>query len=321
MNNPRKEFYSTFYLLTLVNFMKSPLVSVIIPTYKRRNKLKRAIKSVLNQTYPCIEIIVVNDDPSTNIEEVVNIPEEAIVINHKVNKGGGASRNTGIFNSSGKYIAFLDDDDVYLPEKIERQVDILKDISDDWIGVYSWGISYTPNGNKIVNKCYKEGDVTLDILTMNRELKMGTPSLLLRTELVKKIGGFDESLYLHEDWDLLLRLLEYGKIKLLPIPLWIRYVHDTPHPDKLLEAKNKYLKKYQKKMNQFSKKERRLIYQNHHFSLCYLYLVEGNMFKGLYHLKKSLKNVPPIPHMNWLLRVILGFIEGTLGIRVKKKML
>jgi|GEM_PF-1018279 len=301
--------------------MKKPLVSVIIPTYKREKKLLRAVKSVLDQTYDDIEVIVVNDDPYTTISKEIREHPKIKVIDHEVNKGGGASRNTGIFNSTGEYMAFLDDDDVYLPEKIEKQVEVLDELSHDWIGVYSWGISYTPNGNRIVNECYKEGDVTFDILTMDRELKMGTPSLLLRTSLVKKIGGFDETLPRHQDWDLLLRLLEHGKIKLIPIPLWIRYTHDTPHPDTLLEAKIKYLKKYRDKINQFDQKERRLIYQNHHFSLCYLYLMEGETARGVYHFKKGWENVPPIPHVNWLLRAVLGFIEGTLGIRVKKKVL
>ncbi|MFW6048523.1 MAG: glycosyltransferase family 2 protein, partial [Candidatus Natronoplasma sp.] len=76
--------------------MEKPLVSVIIPTYKREEKLKRAVKSVLNQTYENVEIIVINDDPETDINDLLQEAENLKLINHEVNKGGAGARNTGI---------------------------------------------------------------------------------------------------------------------------------------------------------------------------------------------------------------------------------
>ena len=319
MNNPRKEFYSTIYLLTLVNFMNRPLVSVIIPTYKRRNKLKRAMKSVLNQTYPCVEIIVVNDDPSTNIEDIVNVPEEVIVVNHNENKGPSGARNTGLKIAKGKYIAFLDDDDYFLTNKLEEEVKVMEKLSDEWVAVYSWFISLNQNGTKKVNESYKEGDLTHDLLSMNTSLKIGTPSFLSKSETLKSVGGFDESLYLHEEWDLLIRLSEKGGIKLLPKPLWVRRRHDKPQANKILNGKIHYLKKHRDKINQFRKSEKNIIYQNHFLALSYLLLKERGYRKALFYLKKSINHIPPLPKLNSISKLFLGFFEGLFNKKLRYK--
>jgi len=105
----------------------SNLISVIIPTYNRVNNLKVAIESVLNQTYNNIEIIIVDDNSTDNTIKTLNsldIPNLRI-INNKVNRGAPSCRNTGIKYSRGAYIAFLDDDDIWYTEKIEKQLNHL----------------------------------------------------------------------------------------------------------------------------------------------------------------------------------------------------
>ena len=110
------------------------LVSIIIPTYKRNEKLKKAIESILKQTYQNIEIIVVDDNnPNTEYRKKNEILMQSYIKNSKVkyikhekNKNGAAARNTGINAANGKYIGFLDDDDEFLPTKIEKQVDVLE---------------------------------------------------------------------------------------------------------------------------------------------------------------------------------------------------
>src|SRR5690348_13147078 len=102
-------------------------VSVIIPTHNRSDFLRNAITSVLNQTYQDFEIIVVDDGSTDNTSEVVaNFSDERITfIRHDTNKGGSAARNTGILASKCDYIAFLDDDDEWLPDKLRKQMEIL----------------------------------------------------------------------------------------------------------------------------------------------------------------------------------------------------
>src|SRR5262245_46961170 len=104
-----------------------PKVSVIIPTHNRADFLRDAIFSVLNQTFQDFEIIVVDDASTDNTSEVIGAfnDERIRYLRHDTNKGGSAARNTGILNSQCDYIAFLDDDDQWLPEKLAKQVDTL----------------------------------------------------------------------------------------------------------------------------------------------------------------------------------------------------
>ena len=120
------------------------LVSVIIPTYKRSSCLLRAINSVLNQTYKKIEIIVVDDNNEDSLyrtenekklEKYVN-KNKIIYLKHKKNLNGANARNTAIKKATGEYITFLDDDDYFLPDRIEKMVMVLKDNS-NYDGAYS----------------------------------------------------------------------------------------------------------------------------------------------------------------------------------------
>jgi len=103
--------------------IKNPTISVIIPTYNRANFIDVAIKSVLNQSYQDFEIIIVDDGSTDNTEEIVkNFNDFRInYFFHKFNQGISAARNTGIKACQGKYIAFLDSDDEWLPEKLDKK--------------------------------------------------------------------------------------------------------------------------------------------------------------------------------------------------------
>lgn len=119
------------------------LVSVIIPTYKRNDRLREAIDSVVNQTYVNLEIIIVDDnDPSSSYrKETENLMmqykdnKKIRYIQHSENTGGAIARNTGISQAGGEYIAFLDDDDIYLPEKIEKQYEVFQKHTGEKLGL------------------------------------------------------------------------------------------------------------------------------------------------------------------------------------------
>ena len=114
-----------------------PKVSVIIPTHKGSGVVQRAVDSVLRQTYKNIEIIVVDDNGRLSEEQLKTEEVLKTYINdglikyvpHEINKNGSAARNTGVRNSSGEYITLLDDDDEYLPDKVETQVNCFKTLS------------------------------------------------------------------------------------------------------------------------------------------------------------------------------------------------
>ena len=193
-------------------------VSVIIPTYKNRGGLVRSINSVLSQTYFDLEVIVVDDnmpesEERRETEELMAIFKEEPRVNylkHERNKNGAAARNTGIRFSKGDFIAFLDDDDSFLPSKIRKQIDFLNDHK-EYDGVYCYS---GRNGKRYGTTSY-EGNAMKPMLML--ETCMYTPTLLFRRDALLTINGFDEAFRRHQDYDLLLRFFAAGyKIGCVP---------------------------------------------------------------------------------------------------------
>lgn len=112
--------------------MEQPLVSVVIPFYSGKDWLFEAIKSVLNQTYKNIEVLVINDGSSENIDDIINKFKPRIRVIKKTNGGPASARNLGIKIAKGKYIAFLDSDDLWLPEKLEKQINFMEKTKYVW---------------------------------------------------------------------------------------------------------------------------------------------------------------------------------------------
>ncbi len=287
--------------------MEEPKVSVIIPTYKRPKKLVRAVKSVRNQTYDNIEIIVVNDDPESDISDVLPEDENIKLINHEVNKGGAGARNTGIDNAEGKYIAFLDDDDYFLPEKIEKELELIESLDDDWIGVYSWKYRFKEGGE--IRGPNKEGNLYYSVFTIETELEMGGV-LFLKADVLKNIGGWDETFRRHQDWDLLIRLFKVGKIKVLKEPLWVGTRGNPPsRAEDAEENVLHFLNKFEDEINNMPRKKRRKTLGAHYLYIIPPYMEEGNFRKGFELLKKHLKFVPPFHHPYKYFQIFEAFIK------------
>ena len=192
------------------------LVSVIIPTYKRPENLVRAINSVLLQTYKPIEIIVVDDNGTGTISQKQTesllktfIDSKRIIyIKHDINRNGSAARNTGLKYSSGMYVCFLDDDDVFYPEKIEKQVDRLKSTDPGVGATYCNSIirrkqNITGIIKDINTNCIKEGDLCFEYLT--NQCKFNTSAILFKRDCIDKLKGFDISFTRHQDYELMTR--------------------------------------------------------------------------------------------------------------------
>ena len=269
-----------------------PLVTVIIPTYKRLKKLKRAVKSVYNQTYDNIETIIVNDDPKTDIENFLSLKNKIIIINHKKNQGGAAARNSGIQIAKGKYIAFLDDDDFFLKTKIEKLVNTMESLNNDWVGIYSWWIK--EDTRKLI-KSYIEGDLSLALLTFNRKLKgaFGT-SMLLKSDVVKSIGGFNISYPRHQDWEFLLRICKKGQIKLFKEPLLVVGASSNSKlsPENLLKLKFKFLKNFSPTISSYGNKISKKIYSSQILVVAFHFLKERKILESLKVFYKIFKYSP-----------------------------
>jgi glycosyltransferase involved in cell wall biosynthesis len=193
-----------------------PLVSVIIPTYKRPALLGRAVRSVLTQTYDPVEIIVVDDNPegtpSRRETEAVmrEFMEERRVryVKHAVNQGGSAARNTGIQLARGEFISFLDDDDEYLPTKIERQYERFVTSEIPNLGIVFCGINIMDQNGRflryVLNKV--RGNAFAYHLTRNLAT---CQTLFIPTAVLKQVNGF-RVLRCAQDYDLVLRILAAG---------------------------------------------------------------------------------------------------------------
>lgn len=241
--------------------MEEKKVSVIMPTYKDKGGLRKAIKSVLSQTYNNIELIVVDDNnPGTELrnhtEKVMHefeLDPRVVYIKHETNKNGAAARNTGIKASKGDYIAFLDDDDWFLKEKMERQVSYL-DNHPEFDAVYNFALM---DSSPIPTVPY-EGDNSKPLLLM--ETRMFTPSLCFRAETIKAIHGFDESYRRHQDYEMLLRFFaagyRIGCLKEYLTGLGSNRGENIPSPEKLLELKHYFFNKFDSVIDSFSEDDK-----------------------------------------------------------------
>lgn len=218
------------------------LVSVIIPTYKRADTLPRAINSVLNQTYKRVEIIVVDDnDPSTlyrkNTENIMKQYENNInvhYVKHEKNKNGSAARNTGIRKSIGEYIMFLDDDDEFLPEKIDAQVEFFEKRDETWGACYTNYIR-KKNGKIIVRGSEKrEGYLLKEELMRNLFVHAGS-NLMIRRSVVEEVKGFDESFVRNQDIEFLSRILINYKLGYIDVTGLVVHAHDFVQSQKSFE--------------------------------------------------------------------------------------
>jgi len=179
------------------------LVSVIIPTYNRRELVARAVKSVINQTYWNTEIIVVDDGSTDNTKNFLQSFFPHIKYIYQENRGVSAARNCGVSVSSGKYIAFLDSDDEWMAEFLDKTVNYM--ISGDF-RIAQADERWIRNG-KHLNKMKKHEKFEGDIFIPSLSLCLVTPSaVVMERELFLSYGGFDESLPACEDYDLWLRM-------------------------------------------------------------------------------------------------------------------
>jgi glycosyltransferase involved in cell wall biosynthesis len=203
--------------------MNPPVVSVIIPTYNRSQMLSRAIQSVLMQTFQDFELLVVDDASEDNTEEAVKgIRDQRIhYIRHEKNKGGSAARNTGIQAALGKYIAFLDSDDEWLPEKLERQIAKINSAAPSVGFVYTGFISISAKTGKMMNRLIPQKAPNV----YSRALEANGSSLLVKKECFEKVGLFDETLASCQDWDMAIRLSRCYGLDFVPEALVKYYFH------------------------------------------------------------------------------------------------
>ena len=288
------------------------LVTAVITTHKRALEfVQRALDSVLSQTYPHMQIVVVDDSPADfeqrdQIRQFVE-SKGAQYIAHDVCKGACAARNTGLAAAGGEYIAFLDDDDEWLPEKIEKQV-----------AKFTNNVALVYCGNKV---CYSSTNTTVESVTAYRrghvyaELLqtnfIGSTSFpLLRRSSLIEIGGFDIMMQSAQDYDVWLRLAQRYEVDYVPEILGVYYVHPNDQITKNYQKKVAGLERINAKNQQYLKRNARASW-GRNMELAPYYAGNGQLGRSILTWGKAAVRCPwelkeNLRHLYWIMRIVTG---------------
>lgn len=199
-------------------------ISVVVPSYNRSDLILSALESIRTQTFRPIEIVVVDDGSTDDTCEVVsewarkNVEPGKLRLRlaQQANQGANAARNLGIREASGEVIAFLDSDDRWLPEKLEKQIALLN--SEDEIGGVYCGLRNVDllSGKKDTPepRTYPTGDLLQQLLV--HDVTEATSCWIVRKKCFQQVGTFDTDLPARQDWDMWIRLSEKYKIECVP---------------------------------------------------------------------------------------------------------
>ncbi len=223
------------------------LISVIIPNFNRVDEFQKAVLSVLKQTYRRFELIVVDDCSDKDIREKNGIfLKELLSENNKVkikyyenskNKGVSYSRNIGIKNSEGQYIAFLDSDDIWLPQKLEIQVEYIKKTGFKVVHTEEIWIRNGVRVNQMLKHKKEGGDIFFRSLNL---CLMSPSSIILKKTIFEQYGYFDENMLVCEDYDMWLRICKKEKVGFIEKPLIIKYGGHSDQLSRKYEAMDRY---------------------------------------------------------------------------------
>lgn len=217
-----------------------PLVSIIIPTHNRAEMMQRALRSALGQTYPAVEVLVVDDGSSDDTPEVIRqyqrTHDNLRYVRNEQPRGASAARNRGFREAHGEYIAMLDDDDAYSEDCIETLVDYHR-LHPKLAFVCSDYLILRRNGTR---RSSKPGRISLrKILWMN----YGSMSILIKRKRMLAIDGFDESLSAAQDHDAYTRLIErFGDAYRLGRVLY--FYHQEHEAPRITTTRSKRLRGY-----------------------------------------------------------------------------
>ncbi len=278
-----------------------PLVSCIIPSYKRSDTLLRAIDSALNQTYNKIEVLVVDDNIQGDeyciaLREILrhykDQPRVRLVTQEK-HINGAEARNAGVRASEADFIAFLDDDDEWLPDKIEYQMNILE--SDPGLGGVAGGATLWEGDKEVSHlpqKRISEDNLLLKVLI--RDVRFATSTFLCRKEAFNAVGGFDIQLIRSQDLQLFADFLFKYRI----YPIWDKrttkmYIESNINrldSHKLSINKNAFFESIADVINSYTSNEQRRIKSAHFYEIALVAFRERKILFGIKYLFKGFKS-------------------------------
>jgi glycosyltransferase involved in cell wall biosynthesis len=286
------------------------MVSVIIPTHNRVELLKNAVDSVLKQSYENFEIIIVNDCSSDDTEEYLKGLVDERISFHTIikSKGGNHARNTGIEMARGEFIAFLDDDDEWMPEKLEKQMKLFED---DSVGLAYTGseVIYTFYDIKYKNIPRNRGNLFKEVLIRNC---IGTTSsVVVRKSILEISGLFDEEIKMRQDQDLWIRVCRLCNVDVVEEPL-IRYFFRKDANqisldlEKYWETVERFDEKYSEYIEELSEDEKLTRNTGKYKALASRNMRNGNNREARKYIREALK-------LKFSLKTVLRYIMTFFG--------
>ena len=291
------------------------LVSVLIPTYGGGQYLQRTVDSVLAQTYPHFEVIVIDDNgmgtenqkKTQAVMERYKDEKRVIYLCHEVNRNGSAARNTGFARSKGDYICLLDDDDEYTPEKLERQVAGLEQHPE-------CGLTYCSRemfvDGKLMgsNRALPSDDFFFDLVTHRRGISSGT--LMVRREVWQQLNGFDESFRRHQDYEFTARVA--SKYPILPLDFLglKKNMQGRNNPSsygKAFEHRKLYMATVEPLMSRFTDRQRRKVIEANYLALAMKAFFKGDVktCRSIYRYAK-----PGLWGYTYMLKYVLKAVKS-----------
>lgn len=271
------------------------LVSCVIPSYKRADTLRRAVDSVLAQTYNNMEVLVVDDNIAGdefsnalhNIIDEYKDDSRVRLVTQPKHINGAEARNAGIRAAKGEWIAFLDDDDEWLPTKIEKQMAALEQ-HPEIAGASCYYNEYVDE--RLVHSCppYTTEDLNFKVLT--RQIAMYTPTLLMRKDKLMEFGGFDNRLRRHQDLQLLAEFTHRNQM--LVVEECLVYVHgdsliNRPSLDSFIQVKKDYFNSIANVFDTYPKHKQMIIKCAHYYEVMFCALKVKNIGAAIKYAIKA----------------------------------
>jgi len=284
--------------------MREDLVSVVIPTFGRSQFLERCVESVSSQTYDKIEIIIVDDNGKGQLQQletakVVDSIACRFPIDYLVqdeNRGGSAARNAGAKHAKGEFIAFLDDDDECDPDRILRQVGLLRKESQDNASKQACIClaKRRKQGQEVDRqKPRQKNNYLFELLALKESIYSSV--IIIYKHAFSELGGFDERFRRNQDIEFMIRFFERYNVTLLNEHLTILNIDDRsniPSYQRIVDTKQLFLQKFEPLISGLSVEQQREIYTNNALQIAKVALWNKNLFgfvKGIRSAKLSLR--------------------------------
>jgi len=296
--------------------MGYPLVSVVIPAFNRATYITRALRSVQNQTFRDLEIIVVNDGSTDNTEEIVtrfaSSDHRVRWISHPINKGAQAARNTGARVAMGNWIAYQDSDDEWLPNSLELRL-AEAERSNARVVHSECYINYSDTNQTVLFGIHPLiGNIYKEILSAPGPV---FPALLIHSDALKQIKFLDEAIVSHQEWDTCIKLAREYEFGFVKEPTFIYYRRNLGTiSSSTSQAARGYEQIVLKHKNEIKSQVGRQVLSQHYANIAILYArdLTGDHAELIYkNFSLAISNYPSPWHIYHLFKYLLGFYSRT----------